>query len=103
MKRLAKLLVVLAAVALADARIASADNHPGPYRSNVYTGYRPWYGGVCGWGKCYGYYAYPAYPWVNPGYRASDWGYPPTSYYYGDPNAPPAGRVPYPRSFSYVW
>ncbi|HVU90045.1 MAG TPA: hypothetical protein VHD36_22120 [Pirellulales bacterium] len=73
---------------------------PGGY----YSCWRPWWGGLWGWGPWSGCSGYPAYK-CSPtsGYRYRPCLYPPSSNYYGYPRDEGTGYSQYPREFIYDW
>ena len=105
MKRLTILLCFSAAL-LASATTAKADyayGGFGPGYNPYYDHWRPWWGGLTGWGPYHGYSGYPAYRFrPQSGYRYRPCLYPPSSYYYGYPGLR-GGYQQYPREFIYDW
>lgn len=106
MKRITALAFALVALTTA-ARPAAADfgyGGFGPgYHPYYVEGWRPWWGGLHGWGPYHGCSSYPAYKCApTSGYRCRPCLYPPSSYYYGYPNYE-GGYAQYPRTFVYDW
>jgi hypothetical protein len=98
------LLLALALVSLA-ASTAQADNAYGSFGppGGYYSQWRPWWGGLWGWGPYKGCSGYPAYACKQTsGYRYRPCLYPPSSSYYGYPSYD-GGYSQYPREFIYDW
>jgi hypothetical protein len=75
----------------------------GPGYHPYYDHWRPWWGGLGGWGPNHGYSSYPAYRCApTSGYRYRPCLYPPSSWYYGSSNFY-GGYTQYPREFIYDW
>ncbi|MBI2826144.1 MAG: hypothetical protein HYX69_15805 [Planctomycetia bacterium] len=104
MRRSTRYALVAAALLLATGAVGGPACHavhpPGP--PPVIDCYRPYWGGLRGWGFFFGQAGYPAYTVNSPPYRFNTCGFPPlseSSYYpyYG------TGINQYPRSFQYNW
>ena len=106
MRRFTILVCVTSALASAVAPFARADYAYGGFSgagAPYYDHWRPWWGGLGGWGPNHGYSAYPAYRSApTSGYRYRPCRYPPSSYYYGSSNFE-GGYSQYPRTFVYDW
>jgi len=103
-KRLIAATLAIAAIAVpAVADYGYGGFGPG-YKQPYYVDcWRPWWGGLCGWGPYHGCSGYPAYKCApTSGYRCSPCRYPPSSYYYGYPDYE-GGYAQYPRTFVYDW
>lgn len=107
MKRFVLALLLFAASAFSSRTTARADHAYGSFGppGGYYSCWRPWWGGLWGWGPWSGCSGYPAYKCApNSGYRYRPCLYPPSSSYYGYPDYQ-GGYYPqrYPREFVYDW
>ena len=105
MKRFTRSLLLVAALAGIAPATAHADYAYGSYGppGGYYSCWRPWWGGLSGWGPYHGCSGYPAYKCAaTSGYRHRPCLFPPSSYYYGYPGYQ-GGYQQYPREFIYNW
>ncbi len=105
MKRIAAALIAFAGLISITTPDAQADYTYGNFGPGYpyYSRWRPWWGGLHGWGSYHGCSAYPAYPCApTSGYRHRPGLFPPSSSYYGYPDYQ-GGYAQYPREFIYDW
>ena len=105
MKCFSQLFLLVIALGLAGTSTVRADYAYGSFGppGGYYSCYRPWWGGLWGWGPWSGCSGYPAYKCSQTsGYRKRPCLFPPVSNYYGYPSYE-GGYTQYPREFIYDW